>query len=94
MEQAHIVFSPYNYLIDPRVRRSMNIPLKDNVIILDEAHNIEDAARESAGGTWTHEDFRLALLDCEKVFFCLLSNSFTVFQSKNIHNSVSLSKFP
>ena len=69
MEQAHIIFSPYNYLIDPRVRRSMNIPLKDNVIILDEAHNIEDAARESAGGTWTHEDFRLALLDCEKVSY-------------------------
>lgn len=42
-EQAQIVFSPYNYLIDPRVRQSMKIPINDNIIILDEAHNIEDS---------------------------------------------------
>ena len=66
-EQAQIVFSPYNYLIDPRVRQSMKIPINDNIIILDEAHNIEDSARESAGGSWSQEDFHLALNDCEKV---------------------------
>ncbi|XP_046655149.1 Fanconi anemia group J protein homolog [Daphnia pulicaria] len=66
-EQAQIVFSPYNYLIDPRVRQSMKIPINDNIIILDEAHNIEDSARESAGGSWSQEDFRLALNDCEKI---------------------------
>ena len=37
------------------------------IIILDEAHNIEDSARESAGGSWSQEDFHLALNDCEKV---------------------------
>ena len=67
MDQAQIIFSPYNYLIDPKVRQSMKIPINDNVIILDEAHNIEDCARESAGGTFSQEDFRLALNDCEKV---------------------------
>uniref|UniRef100_A0A0P6DQW9 DNA 5'-3' helicase n=1 Tax=Daphnia magna TaxID=35525 RepID=A0A0P6DQW9_9CRUS len=66
-EQAQIVFSPYNYLIDPRVRRSMKIPIDKNVIILDEAHNIEDCARESAGGSWSQEDFHLALNDSEKI---------------------------
>ena len=67
MDSAHIVFSPYNYLIDPKVRQSMKIPLANNIIILDEAHNIEDSARESAGGSFSQEDFRLALNDCEKV---------------------------
>lgn len=71
MEQAHIIFSPYNYLIDPRVRQSMKIPVNDNVIILDEAHNIEDSARESAGGTFSQDEFRMALNDCEKVRFGL-----------------------
>ncbi|XP_057365993.1 Fanconi anemia group J protein-like [Daphnia carinata] len=66
-EQAQIVFSPYNYLIDPKVRRAMKIPIDKNVIILDEAHNIEDCARESAGGSWSQEDFHLALNDCEKI---------------------------
>jgi len=67
METALIVFCPYNYLIDPRIRSSMEIPIKGNIIILDEAHNIEDSARESASGTFSQEDFRLAMVDCEKV---------------------------
>ena len=83
MDQAQIIFSPYNYLIDPKVRQSMKIPINDNVIILDEAHNIEDCARESAGGTFSQEDFRLALNDCEKVDHhedpCFFSMIFLIF---------------
>ncbi len=56
LELAQIVFSTYNYLIDPRVRSSMKIALKYHVTILDEAHDIEDSAGSSAGGMWTHED--------------------------------------
>ena len=67
MEQAQIVFSPYNYLIDPRIRQSMKIVLRGNIIMLDEAHNIEDSAREAASGTFSQESFRLALVDCEMV---------------------------
>lgn len=67
MEEAQIIFSPYNYLMDPRIRQSMSIPIKGNVIILDEAHNIEDCAREAASGSFSQEEFRLALTDCEKV---------------------------
>ncbi|XP_074413029.1 Fanconi anemia group J protein isoform X2 [Zonotrichia albicollis] len=47
MVGADIVFCPYNYLLDPQIRDSMDINLKDQVVILDEAHNIEDCARES-----------------------------------------------
>ncbi|XP_065934696.1 Fanconi anemia group J protein homolog isoform X1 [Magallana gigas] len=46
---ADIVFCPYNYLIDPVIRKSMEISLKDQVVILDEAHNMEDTSRDSAG---------------------------------------------
>jgi Fanconi anemia group J protein len=67
MEQAEIVFVPYNYLIDPAVRKRMHIPINGNIIILDEAHNIEDSARAAASGAFSQEDFRLALNDCEKV---------------------------
>ncbi|KAM9596534.1 Fanconi anemia group J protein isoform 1-T1 [Trichechus inunguis] len=48
IEDAEIVFCPYNYLLDPQIRESMDINLKEQVVILDEAHNIEDCARESA----------------------------------------------
>ncbi|KAM9801201.1 Fanconi anemia group J protein [Neosynchiropus ocellatus] len=51
MQGAHIVFCPYNYLLDPMIRESMEIDLVGQIVVLDEAHNIEDCARESASFT-------------------------------------------
>ncbi|KAG9492732.1 hypothetical protein GDO78_000954, partial [Eleutherodactylus coqui] len=48
MVEADIIFCPYNYLLDSQIRESMDICLKEQIVILDEAHNIEDCARESA----------------------------------------------
>ncbi|XP_071698535.1 uncharacterized protein [Rutidosis leptorrhynchoides] len=46
-EVADIVFCPYSYIINPQIRKAMEINIKGNIIILDEAHNIEDIAREA-----------------------------------------------
>ena len=37
---SHFVISPYNYILDKRIRKIMNINLDNNIIIFDEAHNI------------------------------------------------------
>jgi hypothetical protein len=50
---ADIVFCPYNYILDPGIRSSLNINLSNTVVILDEAHNIEDTLRESGSGSFT-----------------------------------------
>lgn len=47
-EDAELVFGPYNYLVDPVIRRSIGVEIEDAIIIFDEAHNIEDVAREAA----------------------------------------------
>jgi len=47
-QDAELIFGPYNYLVDPVVCRSMGIELENTIIIFDEAHNIEDVAREAA----------------------------------------------
>ncbi|XP_066551926.1 Fanconi anemia group J protein [Amia ocellicauda] len=60
MQEADIVFCPYNYLLDPQIRESMDISLKGQVVVLDEAHNIEDCARESASFTLTQHQLLTA----------------------------------
>ncbi|XP_075760829.1 Fanconi anemia group J protein [Pelodiscus sinensis] len=60
MVGADIVFCPYNYLLDAQIRESMEINLKDQIVILDEAHNIEDCARESASYSVTETQLRFA----------------------------------
>ncbi|KAM5273445.1 LOW QUALITY PROTEIN: Fanconi anemia group J protein [Ctenodactylus gundi] len=60
IKDADIVFCPYNYLLDAQIRESMDINLKEQVVILDEAHNIEDCARESASYSVTEVQLRFA----------------------------------
>ncbi|XP_059187977.1 Fanconi anemia group J protein [Centropristis striata] len=54
MQDAYIIFCPYNYLLDPMIRESMEIDLEGQIVVLDEAHNIEDCARESASFTFDY----------------------------------------
>ena len=35
--EAQIVFCPYSYIINPIVRRAMDIDIKGSIVILDEA---------------------------------------------------------
>jgi Rad3-related DNA helicase len=37
---AEVILMPYNYIIDPAVRKSLGISLEKAVIIIDEAHNL------------------------------------------------------
>ncbi|XP_017806151.2 Fanconi anemia group J protein isoform X3 [Papio anubis] len=60
IQDADIIFCPYNYLLDAQIRESMDLNLKEQVVILDEAHNIEDCARESASYSITEVQLRFA----------------------------------
>ncbi|TRY53591.1 hypothetical protein DNTS_015939, partial [Danionella cerebrum] len=65
MQDAYIIFCPYNYLLDPLIRKSMEINLKEQIVVLDEAHNIEDCARESASFTLDKAHLLLARDDID-----------------------------
>ena len=38
---ANIIFMPYNYLVDPKIRGGLQTKGENAVLIFDEAHNIE-----------------------------------------------------
>ncbi|XP_010536478.1 PREDICTED: Fanconi anemia group J protein [Tarenaya hassleriana] len=52
---AQLVFCPYSYIINPVVRAGVEVDLKGAIIIFDEAHNMEDIARD-AGSSNIEED--------------------------------------
>ncbi|PSS31181.1 Fanconi anemia group J protein [Actinidia chinensis var. chinensis] len=45
-EDAQLVFCPYSYLVNPVIRKAMEVDIRGAILILDEAHNIEDIARD------------------------------------------------
>jgi len=44
-ENAEVIFAPYNYLVDKSVREASEVKLDNAILIIDEAHNIEDCCR-------------------------------------------------
>ncbi|KMT19267.1 hypothetical protein BVRB_1g014480 isoform A [Beta vulgaris subsp. vulgaris] len=54
-DDANIVFCPYSYIINPITRRAMEVDIKGAILVLDEAHNIEDISRD-AGSVDVDED--------------------------------------
>lgn len=48
IQDADIVFMPYNYLLDPMARKANKVELNNTIVILDEAHNVEKMCEESA----------------------------------------------
>ena len=39
---------PYNYVADNRIRKKLNINLKKDILIIDEAHNIAKVIEDSS----------------------------------------------
>ncbi|XP_020576572.1 Fanconi anemia group J protein homolog [Phalaenopsis equestris] len=70
--EAQLVFCPYSYIINPIVRRAMDVDIKGSILILDEAHNVEDMARD--GGTVDIEEDVLHALQAELGQLCMNDN--------------------
>lgn len=46
------MFCPYNYVLDPSIRSAMEIKVENAIIVLDEAHNVEDTLRQEGSGKY------------------------------------------
>lgn len=66
-KEAEIIFLPYNYLLDPRIRKVSNLNLKNAIIILDEAHNVGKVCEQSASTLITSTQLRVAIQDMNYV---------------------------
>lgn len=66
-KRADIIFMPYNYLIDPKIRAHNEINLNESIVILDEAHNVDAFCEESASTVITSTDIIIAIRDMKYV---------------------------
>ncbi|XP_031640817.1 regulator of telomere elongation helicase 1 homolog [Contarinia nasturtii] len=67
IQTAEIVFMPYNYLLDPKIRNATQIDLSDSIVILDEAHNVEKMCEDSACTLIKSSDICTAISDLKQM---------------------------
>uniref|UniRef100_A0A914YMR9 Helicase ATP-binding domain-containing protein n=1 Tax=Panagrolaimus superbus TaxID=310955 RepID=A0A914YMR9_9BILA len=72
LENADLVLLPYNYVFDPKVRSAMKIQLKGNILIIDEAHNLESTCEDSVSIEWSSKDNALCINEARKVLQLLV----------------------
>ncbi|KAB0798760.1 hypothetical protein PPYR_06644 [Photinus pyralis] len=73
-KQADIIFMPYNYLLDSRTRKTVGVELSNNIIILDEAHNINKICEDSASLVLSSADITLCIAEVTDVMTAMASN--------------------
>lgn len=69
VEDADIVFMPYNYLLDPKIRTSIGRDLNDAVVILDEAHNVPQVCEDSASIEFKSSHITEAIREVDSVSY-------------------------
>ena len=47
INKVNVLLLPYIYILNPDIRNSIKIDLKDAIIIFDEAHNVVNAAEQA-----------------------------------------------
>eukprot|EP00928_Gymnodinium_smaydae_P005278 TRINITY_DN11806_c0_g4_i1.p1 TRINITY_DN11806_c0_g4~~TRINITY_DN11806_c0_g4_i1.p1 ORF type:complete len:1009 (-),score=132.31 TRINITY_DN11806_c0_g4_i1:117-3143(-) len=70
-KDAEILLIPYDYLINPVTRASLSMPLKGNVLIFDEAHNIEKSCEGIASFELTSKELAGAIDELDDAFAIL-----------------------
>ncbi|XP_026329662.1 regulator of telomere elongation helicase 1 homolog [Hyposmocoma kahamanoa] len=74
-QDADIIFMPYNYLLDPKSRKANGVELMNNIIILDEGHNVEKMCEESASLQIRTTDVALCIDEITHVMRSFSENS-------------------
>jgi len=81
---ADIIFMPYNYLLDPRIRKSLKINLINCVVIFDEAHNLEKMCEETGSIKFGSNDITNCINDINYLIKKLNINEYLMeFLSEN-----------
>ena len=52
---------PYTYVLNPLIRKRINLDIKDKIIVFDEAHNIESNAESCFNKELSFKHFRQTL---------------------------------
>ena len=79
-QNAEIVFAPYNYVLDPGIRNALGIELEGAVVVLDEAHNVEDTLRECGSGKYP---------EIELYEMIIMMNNYAIMQ-RSQHNVINV----
>uniref|UniRef100_A0A1I8AKG0 DNA helicase n=1 Tax=Steinernema glaseri TaxID=37863 RepID=A0A1I8AKG0_9BILA len=84
---ADLIFCPFSYLLDPIIRDMSDVFMNKAIVILDEAHNVEDTCREAASFDFTEAEITSAMEELNLKRMILRKAQERVIAHPSSHNS-------
>ena len=66
-KSAELILLPYNYIFDSEIRKKFNIYLNNNILIIDEAHNICNICEDEKSYEISQTDYESILIDLRNI---------------------------
>ncbi|CAJ0610253.1 unnamed protein product [Cylicocyclus nassatus] len=70
-ETAELVLLPYNYIIDPHLRKIHKVDLSGSIVIFDEAHNLESVCEDVVSVEFSSLNIAMAIDELKNAIECL-----------------------
>lgn len=64
---ADVIFMPYNYLLDAKSRKAHGVEVQGNIVIFDEAHNLEKICEDSSSFDLSPADLATAIEELNRL---------------------------
>ena len=78
---SDLIFLPYNYIFDPSIKKRMNIQMKNSILIIDEAHNIQEVCNDAVSKDFDTNMMEEVLSDLKSLKIFLEENNIGVGDS-------------
>ncbi|KAK0404225.1 hypothetical protein QR680_017351 [Steinernema hermaphroditum] len=82
-DDADLILLPYNYILDPRLRNSHKIQLKGNIVIFDEAHNLESVCEDSTSVCFSSTDLAHCMSEAQEVLKTVMEEIEAIREQKD-----------
>ena len=90
LSTSDLILLPYNYLLDPVVRSTVNVDWTNTIVIFDEAHNLEKSACDAASVTITSGVIAAIIKELQDTLRILQSASSEGGSSKSNESGLSV----
>lgn len=67
-DRSDIVFLPYNYLLDPQIRKFQGVDLTNSIVIFDEGHNLEKTCEEAISAEIKSGDIAIIIRELDSMY--------------------------
>ncbi len=74
---SDMIFLPYNYIFDPSIKKRMKIQMKNAILIIDEAHNIQEICNDAVSKDFDSNMIDEVLSDLKSLKIFLEENQIT-----------------